>query len=165
MYPMISSLEEIYRANEILDEAKKELADKNIPFDKDIKLGIMVEIPSTAVMADLLIDEVDFFSIGTNDLIQYTVAVDRLNPTVSNLYSFYNPGVIRLIKNTIDAVKDKKDKFVGMCGEMAADPLAIILLVGLGLQEFSVNVSMVLKVKKLISMIDSKEANKSKRNI
>lgn len=158
MYPMISSLEEIYRASEILDEAKAELASNNIPFNKNIKVGIMVEVPSTAVMADMLIDEVDFFSIGTNDLIQYTVAVDRLNPTVSNLYSFYNPGVIRLIKNTIDATKDKKDKFVGMCGEMAADPLAIILLVGLGLQEFSVNASMVLKVKKLISMIDSREA-------
>lgn len=158
MYPMISSLEEIYRASEILDEAKAELASNNIPFNKNIKVGIMVEVPSTAVMADMLIDEVDFFSIGTNDLIQYTVAVDRLNPTVSNLYSFYNPGVIRLIKNTIDATKDKKDKFVGMCGEMAADPLAIILLVGLGLQEFSVNASMVLKVKKLISLIDSNEA-------
>lgn len=158
MYPMISSLEEIYRASEILDEAKAELASNNIPFNKNIKVGIMIEVPSTAVMADMLIDEVDFFSIGTNDLIQYTVAVDRLNPTVSNLYSFYNPGVIRLIKNTIDATKDKKDKFVGMCGEMAADPLAIILLVGLGLQEFSVNASMVLKVKKLISMIDSREA-------
>ena len=158
MYPMISSLEEIYKANEILDEAKRELASKNIPFDENIKVGIMVEVPSTAVMADMLIDEVDFFSIGTNDLIQYTAAVDRLNPTVSNLYSFYNPGVIRLIKKTIDSAKDKKDKFVGMCGEMAADPLAIILLVGLGLQEFSVNASMVLKVKKLISLIDSKEA-------
>ena len=158
MYPMISSLEEVYKANEILDEAKRELASKNIPFNKNIKVGIMIEVPSAAVISDILIDEVDFFSIGTNDLIQYTVAVDRLNPTVSNLYSFYNPGVIRLIKNTIDAVKDKKDKFVGMCGEMAADPLAIILLVGLGLQEFSVNASMVLKVKKLISMIDSREA-------
>lgn len=158
MYPFVSSLEEIYKANEILDEAKRELASKNIPFNKNIKVGIMIEVPSAAVISDMLIDEVDFFSIGTNDLIQYTVAVDRLNPTVSNLYSFYNPGVIRLIKKTIDAVKDKKDKFVGMCGEMAADPLAIILLVGLGLQEFSVNASMVLKVKKLISMIDSKEA-------
>ncbi len=158
MYPMISSLEEVYKANEILDEAKRELASKNIPFNENIKVGIMIEVPSTAIMADMLIDEVDFFSIGTNDLIQYTVAVDRLNPTVSNLYSFYNPGVIRLIKKTIDSVKDKKDKFVGMCGEMAADPLAIILLVGLGLHEFSVNASMVLKVKKLISMIDSKEA-------
>ncbi len=158
MYPMISSLEEVYKANEILDEAKRELASKNIPFNKNIKVGIMIEVPSAAVISDILIDEVDFFSIGTNDLIQYTVAVDRLNPTVSNLYSFYNPGVIRLIKKTIDSVKDKKDKFVGMCGEMAADPLAIILLVGLGLHEFSVNASMILKVKKLISMIDSKEA-------
>ena len=158
MYPMISSLEEVYKANEILDEAKRELASKNIPFNKNIKVGIMIEVPSAAVISDILIEEVDFFSIGTNDLIQYTVAVDRLNPTVSNLYSFYNPGVIRLIKKTIDSVKDKKDKFVGMCGEMAADPLAIILLVGLGLQEFSVNASMVLKVKKLISMIDSREA-------
>ena len=158
MYPMISSLEEVYKANEILDEAKRELASKNIPFNKNIKVGIMIEVPSAAVISNILIDEVDFFSIGTNDLIQYTVAVDRLNPTVSNLYSFYNPGVIRLIKKTIDSVKDKKDKFVGMCGEMAADPLAIILLVGLGLHEFSVNASMVLKVKKLISMIDSKKA-------
>lgn len=158
MYPMISSLEEVYKANEILDEAKRELASKNIPFNKNIKVGIMIEVPSAAVISDILIDEVDFFSIGTNDLIQYTVAVDRLNPTVSNLYSFYNPGVIRLIKKTIDSCLDKKDKFVGMCGEMAADPLAIILLVGLGLHEFSVNASMVLKVKKLISMIDSREA-------
>ena len=158
MYPFVSSLEEVYKANEILDEAKRELASKNIPFNKNIKVGIMIEVPSAAVISDILIDEVDFFSIGTNDLIQYTVAVDRLNPTVSNLYSFYNPGVIRLIKKTIDSCLDKKDKFVGMCGEMAADPLAIILLVGLGLQEFSVNASMVLKVKKLISMIDSKEA-------
>ena len=158
MYPFVSSLEEVYKANEILDEAKRELASKNIPFNKNIKVGIMIEVPSAAVISNILIDEVDFFSIGTNDLIQYTVAVDRLNPTVSNLYSFYNPGVIRLIKKTIDSVKDKKDKFVGMCGEMAADPLAIILLVGLGLHEFSVNASMVLKVKKLISMIDSKKA-------
>ena len=158
MYPFVSSLEEVYKTNEILDEAKRELASKNIPFNKNIKVGIMIEVPSAAVISDILIDEVDFFSIGTNDLIQYTVAVDRLNPTVSNLYSFYNPGVIRLIKKTIDSSRDKKDKFVGMCGEMAADPLAIILLVGLGLHEFSVNASMVLKVKKLISMIDSKEA-------
>lgn len=158
MYPFVSSLEEVYKANEILDEAKRELASKNIPFNRNIKVGIMIEVPSAAIISDILIDEVDFFSIGTNDLIQYTVAVDRLNPTVSNLYSFYNPGVIRLIKKTIDSCLDKKDKFVGMCGEMAADPLAIILLVGLGLHEFSVNASMVLKVKKLISMIDSKEA-------
>lgn len=158
MYPMISSLEEIKEANQILEEAKQELRDQNIPFDANIQTGIMVEIPSVACMADLLIDEVDFFSIGTNDLIQYGLAVDRVNPTVSKLYNFFNPGVVRLIKHTIDAGKGRKAKFVGMCGEMAADPLGIILLVGLGLHEFSVNVASVLKVKKLISLIEAEKA-------
>lgn len=158
MYPMISSLEEIKEANQILEEAKQELRDQNIPFDANIQTGIMVEIPSVACMADLLIDEVDFFSIGTNDLIQYGLAVDRVNPTVSKLYNFFNPGVVRLIKHTIDAGKGREAKFVGMCGEMAADPLGIILLVGLGLHEFSVNVASVLKVKKLISLIEAEKA-------
>lgn len=160
MYPMISSIEEIREANAILYEAKEELRIQGIHYNDNIKVGIMVEVPSTAEMADLLIDEVDFFSIGTNDLVQYTVAVDRVNPTVSYLYNWFNPGVLRLIKKTIDATKGKEPKFTGMCGEMASDPLGIILLVGMGLQEFSVSTTSVLKTKKLISLLNYEECMK-----
>ena len=160
MYPMISSKEEISKANEILEEAKQELTKEKIEFKKDIKVGIMVEIPATAVIADMLIKEVDFFSIGTNDLVQYTTAVDRGNTQITSLYNWFNPGVIRLIKNTIDATKEYNDKFVGMCGEMAADPLGIILLVGLGLDEFSVNMNMVKRTKKYISLLNKEETTK-----
>jgi phosphotransferase system enzyme I (PtsI) len=149
MYPMISDLEEVRNANAILRETMAELSEEDILYNDDIKVGIMVEVPSVAVMADLYIGEVDFFSIGTNDLVQYTMAVDRTNSLVTKLYDAYNPAVIRLIKKTIESKKD--GKFVGMCGEMAADPLYIILLVGLGLDEFSVNVNAVLRVKKYIS--------------
>lgn len=158
MYPMISSIEEIRSANAILRETMADLDEEEIPYNKEIKVGIMVEVPSVAAMADLIIDEVDFFSIGTNDLIQYTVAVDRTNSLVNKLYDAYNPGVIRLIKKTIDSKKDAK--FVGMCGEMAADPLYIVLLVGLGLDEFSVNVNSVLKIKKYISLLNYEECKK-----
>ena len=157
MYPMISSIEEIRQANLILEEAKQELENNKINFNKNIKVGVMVEIPAIAAMADMVIEEVDFFSIGTNDLVQYSTAVDRGNPKISKLYEWFNPGVIRLIKNTIDATKKYEHKFVGMCGEMAADPLGIILLVGLGLDEFSVNINTVKKVKKYISLLDKKE--------
>ena len=157
MYPMISSIEEIRQANLILEETKEELTKENIKFNKDIKVGVMVEIPAIAAMADMVIPEVDFFSIGTNDLVQYTTAVDRGNTTISKLYQWFNPGVIRLIKNTIEATKKYDNKFVGMCGEMAADPLGIILLVGLGLDEFSVNMNMVKRTKKYISLLDKKE--------
>jgi phosphotransferase system enzyme I (PtsI) len=155
MFPMVSSIEEIKILKQILEEAMKELDANNILYNKNIKIGIMTEVPSVAIIADLMIDEVDFFSIGTNDLIQYTLAVDRTNKNVSELYDSYNPAVIRLIKNTIDACKN--GKFVGMCGEMAADPYYIVLLVGLGLNEFSVNVNSVLKVKKYISMLNYNE--------
>ncbi len=157
MYPMISSIEEIRQANLILEEAKQELENNKINFNKNIKVGVMVEIPAIAAMADMVIEEVDFFSIGTNDLVQYSTAVDRGNPKISKLYEWFNPGVIRLIKNTIDATKKYEHKFVGMCGEMAADPLGIILLVGLGLDEFSVNINTVKKVKKYISLLNKKE--------
>jgi phosphotransferase system enzyme I (PtsI) len=155
MFPMVSSIEEIRILKQILEESMKELDIKNVLYNKNIKIGIMTEVPSVAIIADLMIDEVDFFSIGTNDLIQYTLAVDRTNKNVSELYDSYNPAVIRLIKNTIDACKN--GKFVGMCGEMAADPYYIVLLVGLGLNEFSVNVNSVLKVKKYISMLNYNE--------
>ena len=165
MYPMISSKEEIIKANEILEEAKEELKKDKINFKKDIKVGIMIEIPATAVIADMLIKEVDFFSIGTNDLVQYTTAVDRGNTQITNLYNWFNPGVIRLIKNTIDATKKYDNKFVGMCGEMAADPLGIILLVGLGLDEFSVNMNMVKRTKKYISLLNKEETTNFVNNL
>lgn len=157
MYPMVSSIEEIRKANLILEEAKQELKNDNINFNENIKVGVMVEIPAVAAMADMIIEEVDFFSIGTNDLVQYSTAVDRGNPKISKLYEWFNPGVIRLIKNTIDATKKYDNKFVGMCGEMAADPLGIVLLVGLGLDEFSVNINTVKKAKKYISLLNKKE--------
>ncbi len=157
MYPMISSIEEIRQANLILEEAKQELKNDNVSFNENIKVGVMIEIPAVAAMADMVIEEVDFFSIGTNDLVQYSTAVDRGNTKISKLYAWFNPGVIRLIKNTIDATKNYDNKFVGMCGEMAADPLGIILLVGLGLDEFSVNINTVKKTKKYISLLDKKE--------
>ncbi len=157
MYPMISSIEEIQQANLILEEAKQELKSNNISFDENIKVGVMVEIPAIAAMADMVIENVDFFSIGTNDLVQYSTAVDRGNTKISKLYQWFNPGVIRLIKNSIDATKKYDNKFVGMCGEMAADPLGIILLVGLGLDEFSVNINTVKRVKKYISLLNKKE--------
>lgn len=160
MYPMISSLEEVRSANKLLEEAKLELKAKDIPYDENIKVGIMIEIPSAAIMAHHLITEVDFFSIGTNDLIQYSLAVDRGNNKVNNLYTYYHPGVLQLIKNTIDATKQYPEKFTGMCGEMAADPLAIILLVGLGLDEFSVNIASILKTKKLISLLNYEDCKK-----
>ena len=157
MYPMISSIEEIHQANLILEEAKQELKNNNISFNENIKVGVMVEIPAIAAMADMVIEDVDFFSIGTNDLVQYSTAVDRGNTKISKLYQWFNPGVIRLIKNSIDATKKYDNKFVGMCGEMAADPLGIILLVGLGLDEFSVNINTVKRVKKYILMLNKKE--------
>ncbi len=158
MYPMISNLDEIRKANAILREAMSELTEEGIPYEEDIKIGIMIEVPSAAIMADLMIDEVDFFSIGTNDLVQYTMAVDRTNSSVMKLYDAYNPAVIRLLKKVIESKKE--GKFIGMCGEMAADPIYIILLVGLGLDEFSVNVNSVLKVKKYISLLKYEECKK-----
>lgn len=160
MYPMISSIDEVDQADSILEEAKNELALKNIPFDKDIKTGAMVEIPSAAIMANDLLDTCDFLSIGTNDLTQYGLAVDRGNPQVSYLYNYFNPSIIKLIKMTIDATNTHPNKFVGMCGEMAADPLGIILLVGLGLNEFSVNLASVLRTKKLITLLNYSDCKK-----
>ena len=154
MYPMVSNIKEVLKANEILNEAKEELASKNISFDRNLQVGVMIEIPSAALMADAILEKVDFLSIGTNDLTQYALAVDRGNQSVSKLYNYFNPGVLKLIKMTIDASKKYTYKQVGMCGEMAADPLGIILLVGMGLDEFSVNISMVSKVKKLITLLN-----------
>ena len=149
MLPMISSIEELRKSKEIIEEVKQELKEKNIKFNENIEVGIMVEIPSSAVMADEFAKECDFFSIGTNDLIQYTIAVERGNEKLANLYSHFNPAVIRLIKSAIDGAH-KNGILCGMCGEAAGDVKFIPLLVGLGLDEFSMNANKILKARKLI---------------
>lgn len=150
MLPMISSIEELRKSKEIIEEVKQELKTKNIKFNENIEVGIMVEIPSSAVMADEFAKECDFFSIGTNDLIQYTIAVERGNEKLANLYSHFNPAVIRLIKYAIDGAH-KNGILCGMCGEAAGDVKFIPLLVGLGLDEFSMNANKILKARKLIT--------------
>ena len=156
MLPMISSIEELRKSKEIIEEVKQELKTKNIKFNENIEVGIMVEIPSSAVMADEFAKECDFFSIGTNDLIQYTIAVERGNEKLANLYSHFNPAVIRLIKYAIDGAH-KNGILCGMCGEAAGDVKFIPLLVGLGLDEFSMNANKILKARKLITDLDFEE--------
>ena len=156
MLPMISSIEELRKSKEIIEEVKQELTTKNIKFNENIEVGIMVEIPSSAVMADEFAKECDFFSIGTNDLIQYTIAVERGNEKLANLYSHFNPAVIRLIKSAIDGAH-KNGILCGMCGEAAGDVKFIPLLVGLGLDEFSMNANKILKARKLITDLSFEE--------
>ena len=159
MLPMISSIEELRKSKEIIEEVKQELKTKNIKFNQNIEVGIMVEIPSSAVMADEFAKECDFFSIGTNDLIQYTIAVERGNENVANLYTHFNPAVIRLIKSAIDGAH-KNGIICGMCGEAAGDVNFIPLLVGLGLDEFSMNANKILKARKLITTLELKDCKK-----
>ncbi|WP_068777028.1 phosphoenolpyruvate--protein phosphotransferase [Paenibacillus sp. FJAT-26967] len=159
MFPMIATLDEFRQAKALLLEEKEKLAAEGTPAADDIQLGIMVEIPSTAVMADQFAKEVDFFSIGTNDLIQYTMAADRMNERVSYLYQPYNPAILRLVKMVIDAAH-REGKWAGMCGEMAGDAVAIPLLLGLGLDEFSMSATSILPARSQIvklSLADMQE--------
>lgn len=149
MFPMISGVGEVREAKKILEEAKEELRSEGIKFDEDIKVGIMVEIPSAAMTADIIAKEVDFFSIGTNDLCQYTLAVDRMNQKVAGLYQPLHPGILRLIKNVIDAAH-RHGKFTGMCGEMAGKEEACVILLGLGLDEFSMSAASIPAVKNIV---------------
>jgi len=149
MFPMISNVEEVRAAKNILAQAKEELQNEHIPFNADIKVGIMIEIPSAAITADILAKEVDFFSIGTNDLCQYTLAVDRMNEKITHLYDPFNPGVLRLISNVIEQGQ-KHNIHVGMCGEMAGDTMAALLLLGMGLKEFSMSAGTIPAIKNII---------------
>jgi phosphotransferase system enzyme I (PtsI) len=149
MFPMISGVEELKAAKQVLIQAKNELNDEKRAFNENIQVGIMIEIPSAAITADILAKEVDFFSIGTNDLCQYTLAVDRMNEKISDLYDPFHPGVLRLIQNVIEQ-GHKNHIHVGMCGEMASDPLATLLLLGMGLDEFSMSAPSVPYIKNII---------------
>jgi phosphotransferase system enzyme I (PtsI) len=149
MFPMISNIQEVRAAKAILQQAKDELTKAGISYDKNIPVGIMIEIPSAAVTADLLAKEVDFFSIGTNDLCQYTLAVDRMNEQIKDLYDPYNPGVLRLIAYVIEQ-GHKNNIEVGMCGELASDPKATLLLLGMGLTEFSMSATAIPEIKNII---------------
>jgi len=159
MYPMISGVEELEAANVLLDECREQLRDEGVAFAEDVEIGIMIETPSAAMIADSLAKRVKFFSIGSNDLIQYALAVDRLNEKIAHLYEPTHPGILRLIKATVDAGQ-AHGIWTGICGEMAGDLAAVPLLLGLGVSELSVTPSMVPRVKMLIRSIEMSEARK-----
>lgn len=152
MFPMVATLDELRAAKSLLEECKVELKNENVSYSDDVKVGIMVEIPAVAILADQFAKEVDFFSIGTNDLIQYSFAADRMNQKVSYLYQPYNPSLLRLVKMVIDA-SHKEGIWTGMCGEMAGDQIAAPILLGLGLDEFSMSATSILQTRHLFSKL------------
>jgi phosphoenolpyruvate-protein phosphotransferase len=156
MFPMVATAQEIRDARKIMKECIQELETEGIPFAENIEIGIMVEIPSAALVADQLAKEVDFFSIGTNDLSQYTMAADRTNPKVADLSNAFYPAVLRLIRDVIKAAH-AEGKWVGMCGELAGEPLAAPILLGLGLDEFSMNPPMIPLLKQILRGLNAKE--------
>lgn len=156
MFPMVATINEFREAKAILLEEKENLKNEGHDISDDIELGIMVEIPATAALADVFAKEVDFFSIGTNDLIQYTLAADRMSERISYLYQPYNPSILRLVKQVIEA-SHKEGKWTGMCGEMAGDETAIPLLLGLGLDEFSMSATSILKARRQINGLSKNE--------
>lgn len=156
MFPMVATLDEFRQAKAIYDEEFAKLKSEGAKVSDDIKLGIMVEIPAAAVLADQFAKEVDFFSIGTNDLIAYTMAADRGNDKVAYLYQPYNPSILRLVKNVIDAAH-KEGKVVAMCGEMAGDSIAVPILIGMGLDEYSMSSTSILMTRALMKTLDSKK--------
>ena len=154
MFPMVATLKEFRAAKAIFEDEKQKLVNEGVEVSNDIQVGIMIEIPAAAVLADKFAKQVDFFSVGTNDLIQYTMAADRMNERVSYLYQPYNPSILRLIKNVIDAAH-AEGKWAGMCGEMAGDQTAVPLLLGMGLDEFSMSATSILKTRSLMKRLDT----------
>lgn len=159
MFPMIATVDEFRQAKAIFNEEKENLIKEGVQVADNIEVGMMVEIPAAAVNADNFAKEADFFSIGTNDLIQYSMAADRMSENVSYLYQPYNPSVLRLIKMTIDGAH-KEGKWAGMCGAMAGEPYAVPLLLGMGLDEFSMSATQILKARKMVTSLDKNEAAK-----
>jgi phosphotransferase system enzyme I (PtsI) len=156
MFPMISGISELRQAKSILEQVKEDLRGEKVKFNESIEVGIMVEVPAAAVISDLLAKEVDFFSIGTNDLIQYMTAVDRGNRKISHLYNQFHPALLRLIKQVIEN-GHRAGIWVGMCGEAAGDPKLIPLLVGMGLDEFSMSPASILKARWIIKNISQED--------
>lgn len=146
MFPMISSVEEVQAAKAVLNEVKSELDSRGVPYNRDMKVGIMIEVPAAVMIADLLAEEVDFFSIGTNDLVQYVLAVDRMNEQIAHMYHPYHPGVLRMIRMTVDAARSVGID-VSVCGEMAADERSLPLWLELGIHVLSMSPQALLKVK------------------
>jgi len=159
MFPMISGLDEVRRGLQIVDECRDELRREGHPFHDELEIGVMIEVPTAAIMADLLAREVDFFSIGTNDLIQYSVAIDRTNERVAHLYEPSHPSVVRLLKMVADAAH-ANDIWVGVCGEMAGEILFTPLLLGLGMDELSAGTSLVPRVKSAVQRLSVTECQK-----
>jgi phosphotransferase system enzyme I (PtsI) len=159
MYPMISGIEELRRANTILEECKQELSSAGIPFNPWIEVGVMIETPSAVLVADHLAREVRFFSIGTNDLIQYSIAVDRLNDRIAHLYNPTHPAILRMIKMVVESGR-ARGIWTGICGEMASDILLTPLLIGLGVEELSATSALVPRVKKAVQSLDAVECAK-----
>lgn len=164
MIPMISRIEEIRETKRIIEEIKVELERDKIPYEKDLKIGIMIEVPSAAILADQLIEEVDFFSIGTNDLTQYIMAADRLSKEVQDVYDKYNPSVIRMINHTVKAANDA-GKSVSICGETAGEQLGMLIFLSLGVTELSMLPAFLPKAKKIVKNIDIEKLKKYKTKI
>lgn len=162
LFPLICDIEEIRKAKEILEKVKAQLKQENIPFDPDVKIGVMIEVPSSVLIAEELAKEVDFFSIGTNDLIQYTLAIDRGNEDLAYLYQPLHPAVLRLIKQTINAA-EKAGISVSLCGEMAGNPLYTLILIGLGLHELSMNALSIPRAKRMIRSLNFEDCQKLAR--